>query len=204
MMLKNFSELIQKVRSTEIKKRVAVVAAQDEHTLQAVFKANKDNIVDPILIGSKERIKEILDRLQENLDDEAIIDVENDIAAVKKAVELIHENTADFIMKGKIQTADLLKAVVDKEKGLRVGSIISHVAIHEIPTYHKLLAVTDGGMMMYPNINEKKQIIGNAVNTFVAMGYKNPKVAVLAAVEKVNPKMPETVDADMLKKSIYL
>lgn len=204
MMLKNFSELIQKVRSTEIKKRVAVVAAQDEHTLQAVFKANKDNIVDPILIGSKERIKEILDRLQENLDDEAIIDVENDIAAAKKAVELIHENTADFIMKGKIQTADLLKAVVDKEKGLRVGSIISHVAIHEIPTYHKLLAVTDGGMMMYPNINEKKQIIGNAVNTFVAMGYKNPKVAVLAAVEKVNPKMPETVDADMLKKSIYL
>lgn len=103
-------------------------------------------------------------------------------------------------MKGKIQTADLLRAVVNKENGLRTGKVMSHIVIHEIPTYHKLLAVTDGGMMMYPNLDEKKQIIENAVSTFLALGYENPKVAVLAAVETVNPKMQESVDADMLKK----
>lgn len=200
MIFKNFAELIERVQGSEVKKRVAVVVAQDEHTLEAVFKAKKDNIVEPILIGDKIKIKEVLTHLKESLDNSAIIDVENDTEAAAKAVELIHESKADFIMKGKIQTADLLRAVVNKEKGLRTGSVISHVVIHEIPTYHKLLAVTDGGMMMYPNLDEKKQIIENAVNTLVAMGYENPKVAVLAAVENVNPKMPESVDAGLLKE----
>jgi phosphate butyryltransferase len=122
-----------------------------------------------------------------------------DAGADEITVELIHENKADFIMKGKLQTADLLKAVVDKEKGLRTGNVISHVAILEIPAYRKLIAVTDGGMVMYPNLDEKKQILENSVNVFLAMGYECPKVAVLCAVETVNPKMPETVDADTLK-----
>ncbi|SHJ54126.1 phosphate butyryltransferase [Geosporobacter subterraneus DSM 17957] len=200
MIFKNFAELTESVQGSKVNKRVAVVAAQDEHTLEAVFKAKKDNIVEPILIGDKVKIKEVLTQLNESLDDNAIIDVETDAISAVKAVELINEKKADFIMKGKIQTADLLKAVVDKERGLRTGSVISHIAIHEIPTYHKLLAVTDGGMMMYPNVNEKKQIIENAVNIFIAMGYKKPKVAVLAAVESVNPKMPEAMDADILKK----
>jgi phosphate butyryltransferase len=199
MVFKNFKELIEKVQNAESKKRVVVVAAQDEHTLEAVFQAKKDNIVEPILIGDKTKIKEVLQRINECLDEDFIIDVEDDSAAAVKAVELINENKADFIMKGKIQTADLLRAVVNKEKGLRTGNVMSHIAIHEIPTYHKLLAVTDGGMMMYPEVDEKKQIIENAVNIFLAMGYDKPKVAVLAAVENVNPKMPETVDADKLK-----
>lgn len=200
MIFKNFKELIESVQNSGAKKRVAVVSAQDEHTLQAVFRARKDNIVEPILIGDKAKIKEVLENLKESLDEDSIINVEGDAAAAEKAVELIHINKADFIMKGKIQTADLLRAVVNKEKGLRTGSVMSHVVIHEIPTYHKLLAVTDGGMMMYPNVDEKKQIIENAVNTFRAMGYEKPKVAVLAAVEKVNPKMPESVDAGILKE----
>jgi len=200
MAFRNFKELIEKLQNAKSKKRVVVVVAQDEHTLEAVFKAKKDGIVDPILIGDKVKIKEILQHLNESIDDDAIINVEDDAAAAMKAVELIHENKADFIMKGKIQTADLLRAVVSKEKGLRTGSVMSHIAIHEIPTYHKLLAVTDGGMMIYPNLDEKKQIIENTVNAFIAMGYEKPKVAVLAAIENVNPKMPETVDADMLKK----
>lgn len=200
MIFKSFKELIQSVQNTQGKKRVAVVAAQDEHTLEAVFTAKKDSIVEPILIGNKMKIKTVIEQLNENIDDDQIIDVEGDADAAMKAVELIHQNKADFIMKGKIQTADLLKAVVNKEKGLRTGSVMSHVVIHEIPTYHKLLAVTDGGMMMYPNVDEKKQIIDNVVSTFIAMGYENPKVAVLAAVEKVNPKMPESVDAGLLKE----
>lgn len=200
MIFKNFKELIEKVQSAKAQKRVAVVAAQDEHTLEAVLKAKKDNIVEPVLIGDKSKIKKVLEKLKENLEDSVIIDVETDAEAAEKAVELIHENKADFIMKGKIQTADLLRAVVNKEKGLRTGNVMSHIAMYEVPTYHKLLAITDGGMMMYPKVEEKKQIIENAVNTFVAMGYENPKVAVLSAVETINPKMPETVDADMLKQ----
>jgi phosphate butyryltransferase len=200
MEFKNFNELIESVQKAKSKKRVVVAAAQDEHTLEAVFKAKKNNIVDPILVGDKLKIKEVLESLHVGLNDENIIHVEDDASAAIKAVELINENKADFIMKGKIQTADLLRAVVNKEKGLRTGSVMSHIALHEIPSYHKLLAVTDGGMMLYPNVEEKKQIIENAVSTFINMGYENPKVAVLAAVETVNPKMPETVDADMLKK----
>ena len=200
MEYKSFDDLIKKVQNLDSKKKVAVVSAQDEHTLEAVFKAKKDNIVEPILIGNKKKIIEILSRLHESVLEESIINVESDSEAAEKAVELINENKADFIMKGKIQTADLLRAVVNKENGLRTGKVMSHIVIHEIPTYHKLLAVTDGGMMMYPNNNKKKQILENAVSTFLALGYENPKVAVLAAVETVNPKMQESVDADMLKK----
>ncbi len=200
MEYKSFDDLIKKVQNLDSMKKVAVVSAQDEHTLEAVFKAKKDNIVEPILIGNKKKIIEILSRLHESVLEESIINVESDSEAAEKAVELINENKADFIMKGKIQTADLLRAVVNKENGLRTGKVMSHIVIHEIPTYHKLLAVTDGGMMMYPNLDEKKQILENAVSTFLALGYENPKVAVLAAVETVNPKMQESVDADMLKK----
>lgn len=200
MVFKNFEELIKKVQNSGSKKIAAVVAAQDEHTLQAVFKARKDNIAEPVLIGNKSKIKEILSNLKEDLDDSSIIDVEDDASAAAKAVELVNSNKADFIMKGKIQTADLLKAVVNKEKGLRTGRVMSHFVINEIPNYHKLIVTTDGGMMMYPNVDEKKQIIENAVNTLIDMGYEKPKVAVLAAVEKVNPKMPESVDAALLKE----
>lgn len=187
MAFKNFNELIEKIQKDKSKKRVVVVVAQDEHTLDAVFKAKRDGIVEPILIGDKVKIKEILEHLDEDIDDDAIINIDGDSQAAMKAVELINENKADFIMKGKIQTSDLLRAVVNKEKGLRTGSVMSHIAIFEVPTYHKLLAVTDGGMMLYPNLLEKKQIIENSVNSFIAMGY-------------VNPKMPETIDAGMLKK----
>lgn len=200
MVINNFNQLIKKVSNFEETRKVAVVVAEDEHTLEAVFKANKKRIVDPILIGNKEKIKEILDRKNYILNDEFIIDVENDRDAAYKAVELVNMNKADFIMKGKIQTADLLRAVVDKEKGIRTDRLMSHFAILEIPTYHKLLVITDGGMVMYPSLEEKKQIIQNAVDVMLSLDYKEPKIGVLTAVEKVNPKMPETVDAAELKK----
>ena len=200
MELKNFQELIAKVQNNDSKKRVAVAAAHDEHTLEAVFRAVNDKLVEPVLIGDKEKITEILKKLKVEFDFNDIISTNSDQEAAEKTVELINDNKADFIMKGKLQTADLLKAVVNKEKGLRTGKVMSHVAILEVPTYHKLISITDGGMMMYPDVEEKKQIIENVVDVFNAMGYECPKVAVLAAVETVNPKMPETVDADILKK----
>jgi len=200
MVLKNFQELIARVQNSDSIKRVVVAAAHDEHTLEAVFRARKDKIVEPVLIGDKIKIKEILKKLNIDFDDIGIINADSDSESAEKAVKFVNENKADFIMKGKLQTADLLKAVVNKEKGLRTGKVMSHIAFQEIPTYHKLVAITDGGMMTYPNLEEKKQIIENAVDVFKAFGYENPKVAVLCAVETVNPKMPEAVDADLLKK----
>lgn len=200
MELKNFEELIERIQNRNSLARVAVAAAHDEHTLEAVFKASKDKIVIPVLVGDKDKIKNILDELKIQFDENNIIHTESDTEAAEKSVELINEGKADFIMKGKLQTADLLKAVVNKEKGLRTGRVMSHVAILQVPSYRKLIAVTDGGMMMYPNTEEKMQIIENAVGVFLAMGYEKPKVALLASVETVNPKMPETVDADLLKK----
>lgn len=200
MIYKNFQELIIKVQSFEKTMKAAVASAHDEHTLEAVFKARQDKIVEPILIGDRVKILDIMQKLGEELDPQNIIDIRDDSEAAYEAVRLAREGKADFIMKGKVQTADLLKAVVDKEKGLRTGRVISTVVLHELPNYHKLLAISDGGMMMYPELDEKRQIIENAVKTFQGMGYENPKVAVLAAVEQVNPKMPESVDAGKLKE----
>ena len=200
MVIKDFEQLIEKVQNFEGKKKVAVVAAQDEHTLEAVFHAAENDIVEPVLIGNKEKIKEIVAKLGKQISDDAIIDAADEVAAAQKAVAMARNGEIDFIMKGKIQTADLLRAVVDKEKGLRTGKVMSHISIQEIPTYHKLLITTDGGMMMYPDLEQKKKIIENAVDVLHSLGYENPKVGVLAAVETVNPKMPESVDAGKLKE----
>ncbi len=200
MAFRTFDELIQKVQTNKIIKKVAVVAAADEHTLEAVIKAKKDGLIEPLLIGKVETVKNLVENLGEVLADEVYLDAADEVEAARIAVAMINDGQADFMMKGKIQTADLLKVVVDKEKGLRTGNVMSHVALLEISTYKKLIAITDGGMMTYPDLDKKKQILENAVNTFRAMGYENPKVAVLTAIEKVNPKMPETVEADQLKQ----
>lgn len=200
MEFKTFDELIKHVQSNGSKKRVAVAAAHDSHTLEALILADGDNIATPVLVGNKAEIQEILAKLGVDSDKYEIYETHSDKESAEKTIELIKEGKADFIMKGKLQTADLLRAVVNKEKGLSKGKVMSHVAMHEVPTYHKLLAVTDGGMMLYPNLEEKKQIMENAVEVFNNIGYECPKVAVLAAVENVNPKMPETVDGDLLKQ----
>jgi phosphate butyryltransferase len=196
----NFDELIKSVQVTTSPKNVAVVAATDGHTLEAVFRARKNNIVSPILIGDSHKIISALETIGVECTNIDIIHAANDQAAAKEAVSMVHNGKADFIMKGGIQTADLLHAVVDKEKGLRTGKPMSLMVFHEVPGYHKLLTVTDGGMIMYPTLQEKMQIIQNAVGVYHSMGEMKPKVAVLAAVEVINSKMPETVDAASLKK----
>jgi phosphate butyryltransferase len=148
MVFENFNKLINKVKSNQEKRRVAVVCAEDEHTLEAIFLAKGDGIVNPILIGNSEKIKEILEKQKNKIEDENIIHADFMEEAAKCGVDLIRENKADYLMKGKIDTSKLLKAVVSKESGLRTGSVMSHVAFLEIPTYKKLLVVTDGGMLL--------------------------------------------------------
>lgn len=200
MIYENFSQLTAKVQDVTERKKVAVVAAEDEHTLEAIFKARKEKIIEPILIGNSKEILAYINTMGESVPNTAVIHVEGSVEAASVAVDMINKQEADFIMKGKIQTADLLRAVVNREKGLRTGRVMSHVAFLELPSYPKLLAVSDGGMVLHPHLDEKKDIIENAVNLMLNMGYTTPKVAVMAAVETVNPKMQETVDALRLKQ----
>lgn len=202
MELNNFKGLIEKVNSAK-RKTVVVAAAHDEHTLEAVLEAEKKGVINFLLVGDRNKIHNICEKLGHHIDDKLIVEASDDAQSAFLAVECIRQNKGDFLMKGKIQTGTLLKAVVDKHTGIRGEGAMSHVAILELPAYHKLIAVTDGGMMTYPTLEQKKFIIQNAVDMFHALGYEKPKVAVLAAVESVNEKMPETVDADYLKK-MYL
>ena len=199
MEYRNFKQLQEKVLQAPKPIKVAVVAAEDEHALQAVLCAWRQKIVQPLLIGDADRISAYLQDWKISLPDDAIFSTRNSQEAVRLAVKMIHRREADFLMKGGLQTADLMRVVVDKDEGLRSGKLMSHIAFLEIPHYHKLLAITDGGMVLHPSLIEKKHIIENAVVFMRKMGYTQPKVAVMAAVENVNPKMQETVDAARLK-----
>ncbi len=200
MELRNFQELRQKVGGGP-KRRVAVIAAHDAHTLEAVLKAEEEGVLDYVLLGKADEIREITKSLGHAAKEENILDCPKDEDAVRKGMELIRAGEADFIQKGLLQTSTLLKGALNKEYGIGVGNLISHVALLDIEKYHKIVGVTDGGMMLYPDLEQKKGIVKNAVQMFAGLGYEEPKVAAVCAVEVLNPKMPETVDAAELKKA---
>lgn len=200
MVFKNFEQLINKVKGYPSMKRMAVAAAADLHTLEAVLAARAEGIARPILVGDKALILDTLTNLSETVPDEDIYDVKDESEACGFAVSLVREGKSDFLMKGKVDTKVILKAVVNKEHGLGCGGVMSHFTMFEVPAYHKILVPVDGGMVTYPTLEQKKAIIENTVSTLLDMGYECPKVGVLACAEKVNPKMPETVEADALQQ----
>ncbi len=200
MEFKNFEELIEKVKGNPERKRMAVAAANDAHTLEAVFRARKEGIIEPVLVGDKAQMDVLLKEMAEQVPEEDIYDYPDVEEAAAAAVRLVREGKADFLMKGTLDTKVILKAVVNKESGLGQGRTMSHFTIQEVPNYHKMIAVVDGGMVPYPTLEQKKDIIINTVSTLQAMGYECPKVGVLACVEKVNPKMPETLEARELRE----
>ena len=199
-MLKNLEAMAELVKANPKKKRIVLCCAHDEHSLDAVYEAYKDGIVTPIFVGKEEEIKKICNEEGFDFGDVTIYNIDDDVECAKKAVELIRNGEGDFLMKGKMQTADLLKQVVNKETGLQIGKIMSHVGIFEIPNYHKLVVMTDGGMLVSPDLEKKAKIINNAVETSHNMGYEIPKVGVLCAAEKLNEKAQESVDAAALKE----
>lgn len=199
-MLKNFEQLKQMLREKPVKRRVAVVAAQDEHTLEAVVRAAEDGMVEPILIGQEEKIRELLKTLNFDADCVQIIPTEDPVECAKKACEMARNGEVDCIMKGKIETGPLMKVLVNREHGIRKNEVMSLLGFMESPHYHKVFAITDVGLLTYPTQEQKKGAIENAVGAFHALGIENPKVAIIAAVEKVNPKMKETIEADAIKQ----
>ncbi|NPA68398.1 MAG: bifunctional enoyl-CoA hydratase/phosphate acetyltransferase [Chlorobi bacterium] len=199
-MLKKFSDFYSERINKGNPKRLILASAADEHSLDAVFKAFEKNIIDPVLVGDKNKIKLICEEKGYDANKTEIIDIKNNDRAVKESVKLIHEGNGDILMKGYTSTATLLKAVLNKEYGLKESPLLSHFALFELPYYHKLIGITDVAMNIAPDLTEKTGIIANAVKFMHKTGIKRPKVAIIAAVETINEKMPATTDAAVLSK----
>jgi phosphate butyryltransferase len=180
-------------------KRIAVAQAEDEEVLVALEQARCEGIVDVILVGKQDKIEELAGK---NGIDIAKFEIRQEVdgfTASLRCCELVNRGEADLIMKGLVGTANFMKAILDKEKGLRTGRLLSHVAVFEIPAYHKLLMVTDAAINVNPTLNHKTQITQNAVDVAHSLGIELPNVACIAAVEKVYPdKMPATLDCACL------
>ena len=198
-MVKNFDDVIEKVKSGRIRK-VAVAVAQDEPVLEAVKAAKEQGIADAVLVGDEKAIKEVADKIGMDLSKFEVIHEPNDAKAALKAVELASKGEADMVMKGLVETANFLRAVLNKEVGLRTGKLMSHVAVFEIPNFDRLIFLTDAAFNMYPDLKAKIDILNNSVKVAHAVGVELPKVAPVCAVEVVNPDMPATVDASILSK----
>jgi phosphate acetyltransferase len=178
----------------------AVAYPCEASALAAAMDAAREGLIAPILVGPAARIREIAKAAGIDLADAQIVDVEESRAAAARAVALVREGKAELLMKGSLHTDELLGAVVARETGLRSGRRLSHVFLMDVPTYHKVLIVTDGAINIAPTLDEKADICQNAIDLARTFGVERPKVAILAAVETVTSKMPATIDAAALCK----
>jgi phosphate butyryltransferase len=199
MALKTLSDL-KKIVAGGPKKKLILAAAQDQHSMGAVVRAWKDDIVEPILIGDKESIQNICAANNYDITGLRIIHEPDTEMAVERSVRMCSNKQGDILMKGKVGTSTLLKCVLNKEWGLRTGNLLSHFALFEVETYPKVIAVTDVAMNIAPNLQDKIAIINNSVSCLIRLGYVLPKVAVLGAVEMVNENMEATLHAALLSK----
>ena len=198
-MSKTFEDLLKKLSTCQTKK-VSVAAAQDQPILEAVAIAKKQGIADAILVGDEGKIREIASGIDMDLSGYEIINEPDLEQAALKAVSLVHDGKADMYMKGLTDTKTFLKSVLNKEVGLRTGQALSHVCVFELPGIDRLLFLTDVAFIPYPTLEDKVAMINYTVEIAKACGVENPKVAPLAAVEVVNPKMQVTVEAEELTK----
>jgi len=199
-MVTNFSQFLQQAKDCTVHKRIVLACAEDKHALDAVYRATKKGVVSGILVGNQDEIFRIAKESGFDLNPFQIIHCKTKKEAVKTSVKIVAEGSAEILMKGAIGTADLLRAVLNDQWGLKTGSLLSHMAVFELPHYHKLLAITDAAMNIAPDIKEKVGIVKNSVTYLNKIGITAPKVAILAAVELVNEKMPATIDAAILSK----
>ena len=197
----SFDDILAQVREIPTKK-LSVAAAQDLPVLEAVYEAKRRGIAWPILTGDEEKIRKIASEIGWDLDADGIriIHEPDTEQAAIAAVKLVHDGEADMYMKGLLDSKTFLRSVLNKEVGLRTGKMLSHVCVFEIQGIDRLLFLTDVAFCPYPTLEEKEQIINYTVGVCNACGVVNPKVAPLAAVEVVNPKMPVTVEAEQLTK----
>jgi phosphate butyryltransferase len=199
MVLQKMNDLRRLVEGRP-RKKLVLAAAQDQHSLGAIIKAWKDDIIEPILVGDKAEIENICESNNYDITGVRIIHEPDIEKSVETAVRLVNSKQADILMKGKIGSATLLRCVLNKEWGLRTGNLLSHFALFEVDTYKKVIAVTDVAMNIAPTLHDKIAIVNNSVECLNRLGYEMPKVAVLGAVEMVNENMQATLDAALLSK----
>ncbi len=198
-MLKKLEELKAIVANEPVKKLV-VAAAHDQDSLGAVLRSHSEGIVEPVLVGDREIIRKIAESNGFDISGLTVVHEPDTEKSVEIAVKMASSKQAEILMKGKVGTSTLLKSVLNREWGLRTGKLLSHFALFEVETYHKLIAVTDVAMNIAPNLQEKIAIINNSIDCLHKLGIELPKVAVLGAVEMVNENMTATLDAALLSK----
>ena len=197
-MIKSFAEVLKSARERG-PKTIAVAVAQDADVLAAVSRAHREGIANSILVGNKEEILNIAAQQGIDIEGFEIMDEPDKAKACQRAVELVSSGRADIVMKGLVDTSIILKAVLADES-LRGKNVLSHVGVAEVNGYDRLLVFSDAAMIIAPDLGQKVQILENAVMAARALDIINPKVAIVCAVEKVNPKMPATLDAQELVK----
>lgn len=197
-MIRGFKDVLE-LAQKKGPKTISVAVAQDKEVLMAVKEANDLKIAEAILVGDKEKIEEIGKEINLDIAKFTIIDEKDITEACRLAVEQVTIGNAHMVMKGLVDTSIILKAVLNKEANLRTGRVLSHVAVFDLKLYEKVLFVTDAAMNIAPNLDQKKQILENAVIVAKSLDIEEPKVGVICAKEKVNPKMPDTVDAKALE-----
>jgi len=178
----------------------AVVHPCEANALQGAVEAGNRGLIVPILVGPQKAIEETAAEAGIDLGNSQIVDVPDSRASAAKAVELVREAKAEILMKGSLHTDELMSAIVSKEKGLRTNRRISHAFLMDVPTYHKVLVITDAAINIAPTLEDKVDIVQNAIDLAISLGCELPKVAILAAVETVTSKMPATLDAASLCK----
>jgi len=193
----NFDEILEAVRAQPVR-RIAVAAADDAYVIQAAAEARRQSIAESVLVGDEAKIRHAAETVGASLDDVEIIHQSEPIKACAEAVKLVSSGQADILMKGYVHTDDFLRAVLNKEYGLRTGSIMSHVFVAEMRAWGRLIFISDSAMNIAPTLEQKSAILMNAVYLAKLFCVEQPKVAVLAAVELVNPAMPATLDAAAL------
>ncbi len=200
-MLKKISEL-KTLAERKNPKRLVLAAAQDANALKAALHAHDLGIIKLILVGNKKKIQAIASEngFLNNVNELQIINDRNNCKSADIAVKMVNNEEADILMKGHITTSDLLKAVLNKEWGLRTKKILSHLAIFELPCYHKILGLTDAAVNIAPNLQEKFSLINNSVDYFHLLGITHPKIALLSAISATNPKIKSSVEAKKLSE----
>lgn len=199
-MIKTIDDIFSLARQKGHGCRLVLCQASNEHALEAALEASAMGFVTPILVGRRDEIHEAARNLGRSVEGVQIVEAEDAEGMVEAAVRMVSSGQADILMKGGVTTPQIMKGVLNRQWGLRTDRLISHLAVFQIPAYHKLLVLTDAAMNIAPTLEEKAVIVQNTVDFVRRLGIDTPKVAVLAAIEQVNPKMPATLDADALKQ----
>jgi phosphotransacetylase len=194
-----YEQLLVRCRSLE-PVPTAVAHPCEAAALSGAIEAAQEGLIVPILVGPRAKIESTAKSAAIDLKDFEIVDTPHSVASASKAVALLREGRAELLMKGSLHTDELMAGVVSREGGLRTGRRISHVFVMDVPTYHKVLVVTDAAINIAPTLEDKVDICQNAIDLAISLGLERPKVAILAAVETVTSKMPATIDAAALCK----